>query len=261
MLKVENLTAGYSGRPVIDGMNFTLPEGEKWVIVGQNGSGKTTLFRSLLGLMIQRAGTILYDSIDLRNSRKNLNISGNLPECYRLLPMNCRDIISAYGELKKFKADSVIESIKNFGLGDILSEKSWKLSTGQQKLFYGILALAGNNDIAILDEPFENIDFQRKKRFVEIINGTSSSVILSTHDSSVLELMVGWKMYLLLAGKLFGPLDPTVAGRYHFNPDRSDNAVLQSEINGKPFSITVGEEGTPITSIEKISSIALEWAL
>lgn len=259
MLKVERLTVSFSGNTVLDGLGIELHDGSKCVIVGQNGSGKTTLFRALLNLLVPDMGAIRYNGSTLGSRFKALDISGNLPECYRLLPLNCRDLIMAYSEIKDLDRKEVLADVSRFSLDGILGEKPWRLSTGQQKLLYSILALSGRNSITVLDEPFENIDFQRKRMLMDMIDRSRSSVILSTHDSSVLEMMGGWGMHLILAGKLFGPLDPTMAHRYYFSLGERSDSVLNGELRGSTFSISLDRGDVAIMSIEKVSSLA--WGL
>lgn len=256
MLKVENLKVGFPGNPVLEGLDIEIRDNARVVVVGENGSGKTTLFRSMLGLAAPESGTVSYDGAEIGSGTRIMGVSGNLPECYRFLPLSCRDLVLAYSELKEMDSGQVLELMRDFSLGRILTWKPWKLSTGEQKLLYTILALKSATRLAILDEPFENIDFQRKQKLVDLIAGTDLSVLLSTHDSTVLEGLRGWEMYIMLAGKLFGPLDPVQAGKYFFNEGEPDDAALAFTISGKRYSITLGSGDIPLASIERVSSAA-----
>ncbi len=256
MLKVENLKVSFAGNTVLDQLSMELTDKSKWVIIGQNGSGKTTLFKTLLRLVNADSGKIVYDDNEINSGKTELEVSANLPECYRLLPLDCRDMIKAYGEIKNFDYHEVFSHLEEFSLKTILKEVPWKLSTGQQKLLYTIIALCGKNRVVILDEPFENVDFQRKGMLFEMINRSNSAVMISTHETSMLEMMEGWQMHILLTGKLFGPLDPTLSERYFFNMGERSNSAFEGKINGKSFTISLDDGDIPLTSMEKISTMA-----
>src|SRR3546814_12071173 len=65
MLKVENLRAGYSAVPVLDGVSIEVAAGQFVSIVGPNGAGKTTLFKTISGIVRPTAGAISFAGRDL----------------------------------------------------------------------------------------------------------------------------------------------------------------------------------------------------
>ena len=65
MLKVRNLSAGYSDILIIEKMDFTVEAGERVAILGRNGVGKTTLLATLMGITDITSGEILYDGVDV----------------------------------------------------------------------------------------------------------------------------------------------------------------------------------------------------
>src|SRR3954466_16200889 len=65
LLRVEGVSAGYGEAVVLDGVSFSLGEGETLALLGRNGTGKTTLINTLAGATRQHAGSITLDGIDL----------------------------------------------------------------------------------------------------------------------------------------------------------------------------------------------------
>lgn len=65
MFRIENLSCGYGGEPVVRDISFTLPEGRRMSILGPNGCGKTTLLRGIMGILPSQ-GTLELDGRDLR---------------------------------------------------------------------------------------------------------------------------------------------------------------------------------------------------
>ena len=255
MLKIDGMTVSFGDNIVLNKASLEIQARSKCVIVGANGSGKTTLLKALLGLVDISCGSVLYNGKDLRESSRELDVSSNLPECYRFLPISCNDLVSAYGLIKGFDGNDLINRLRRFSLQEILEQKPWKLSTGQQKILFTLMAIGGNGGLVILDEPFENVDFERRKLLFDLVNGTDASVILSTHDLGILGIMREWRMYILVMGKLLGPLDPTMAGRYYFNRGSEEGAVYRVSIDEKSFSITVDHGEMPMTDIEKIGTM------
>ena len=67
MLKIENLCFRYGkhSKPVLNGIDLELADGEIGILLGKNGSGKTTLFKNILGIDSPEKGSILFDGIDI----------------------------------------------------------------------------------------------------------------------------------------------------------------------------------------------------
>ncbi|WP_034590361.1 ABC transporter ATP-binding protein [Hamadaea tsunoensis] len=69
LLRVQGLTAGYGGAPVLSDVDFEVRAGTVLAVLGANGAGKTTLLRSVSGLLKPTAGTVSFDGCDLRGVR------------------------------------------------------------------------------------------------------------------------------------------------------------------------------------------------
>ena len=68
LLEVAGLTAGYGPVQVLNGLDFTVADGEIVVILGANGAGKTTTMRAI-SAMIPRSGTITFDGVSIGNAK------------------------------------------------------------------------------------------------------------------------------------------------------------------------------------------------
>ena len=77
LLKVENLTGGYTKKPVLNDVSFTIEEKQMIGLIGLNGAGKSTTIKHIIGLMEPKKGNI---QINDRNLQKiQMNIGSNLP--------------------------------------------------------------------------------------------------------------------------------------------------------------------------------------
>ena len=69
LLAIENLSAGYGGLNVLDGLSFEVSAGEFVAVVGPNGHGKTTLLKTISGLLSATEGSITLAGLDLTHRR------------------------------------------------------------------------------------------------------------------------------------------------------------------------------------------------
>jgi len=65
MIEFEDVHFSYRDQKILQGISFTIPQGETVAVLGASGSGKTTILRLLLGLMKPDSGRILVDDIDI----------------------------------------------------------------------------------------------------------------------------------------------------------------------------------------------------
>ena len=72
VIEVSDLRKQYSGRPAVDGVSFSVEEGEIFGILGPNGAGKTTTVESIAGLRTPDSGTISVLGLDPRRDRERL---------------------------------------------------------------------------------------------------------------------------------------------------------------------------------------------
>src|SRR5690349_8506872 len=89
MLRVEELSSGYSAKPVLNGVSINVEAGQFVAIVGPNGAGKTTLFKTISGILKPNGGRITFDGNDLLAippaQRAHLGIA-HVPEGRQVFP-------------------------------------------------------------------------------------------------------------------------------------------------------------------------------
>ena len=71
LIEVTDLGVKYGDHTVLDGISFTVPRGETFIILGGSGSGKSTLLRNLVGLMRPYSGCIMFDGKDFTQMSDN----------------------------------------------------------------------------------------------------------------------------------------------------------------------------------------------
>lgn len=158
IIETKDLTKSFGSKLAVNHVNMHVQKGDIYGFIGRNGAGKTTAMKLILGLLRANEG-----SVELYGSDKNLDFSrkkiGSLIET----PALYRNA-SAYENLKRYSilfggTEEDIKEILDFvGLADTGKKKAGSFSLGmKQRLGIGI-ALLGNPEIMILDEPINGLD-------------------------------------------------------------------------------------------------------
>ena len=160
-LVTENLTKSYKKTLAVDSVNIHIRKGAIYGLIGKNGAGKTTIMKMLSGMAEPTSGTFRYVGFegdeDLAFSR-----IGALIEAPALMPN-----LTAYDNLKmKCLAydvgdkDYIQEKLNLVGLGNVGKKKAGKFSLGMKQRLGIAMALVGEPDFLLLDEPINGLDPQ-----------------------------------------------------------------------------------------------------
>ena len=219
-LTCKNVTLGYEGNAVIEGLDFTVSSGDYLCILGENGSGKSTLVKALLGLIPAMSGEIIHSD----------EISGGvgyLPQqtvVQKDFPASVREIVRSgcikkaglrpfYNRQEKALAD---ENMKRLGITDLAGRCYRELSGGQQQRVLLARALCATGKVLLLDEPVTGLDPKAQADLYELIaslNRSGVTMIMVSHDVSAVRyashiLHIGSKEQLF-----FGTRDDYLSSR------------------------------------------------
>ncbi len=160
MLEVRDFTVSYGESEVVHQVAFEAGEGEIVAVMGRNGMGKSTLFKSLIGILPSRAGTVKLAGVELAGMASHQRVRHGLayvPQGRMVFPaLTVQENVMTGLRSRK---DSVPEEI--YSLFPILHEmrarKAGNLSGGQQQQLVIARALVTNPKVLLLDEPTEGI--------------------------------------------------------------------------------------------------------
>lgn len=161
MLKLENITVGYSDLPVLKGVTINVDKGEFVSIVGPNGAGKTTLFKTISGILAPSSGSITFEGTNLLTvppaRRPHLGIA-HVPEGRQVFPsLTVMENLEmgAYTEAGRRDWPHNLERI--LAWLPILAERRGQfagtLSGGEQQMLAIGRGLASSPKLLMLDEP------------------------------------------------------------------------------------------------------------
>ncbi len=187
----ENLSVGYEGKAVLQGLDFEVRQGDYLCIVGENGSGKSTLMKTLLGLQNPIAG-----KIETGDGLKQNEI-GYLPQqtlvqkdfpasVWEIVLSGCQSRCGLRPFYNKEEKQLARENIQKMQI-DALTKRCYReLSGGQQQRVLLARALCATRKMLLLDEPVSGLDpkvTEEMYALIERLNRQDGiTVIMVSHD-------------------------------------------------------------------------------
>ena len=221
-IKVENVSLGYDGVPVVENLSFEVNKGDYLCIVGENGSGKSTLIKALLRQKKPLAGTIT-DEDGFSHSR-----IGYLPQqtpVQRDFPASVYEIVLSgfagscglrpfYNKAEKAQA---LENMKRLGVECLSSRCYRELSGGQQQRVLLARALCATGEMLLLDEPVAGLDPKVTVEMYELIHRLNKNngitVIMVSHDIHAATQYASHILHISASHNFFGTVRDYLAGQ------------------------------------------------
>jgi ABC-2 type transport system ATP-binding protein len=187
ILTTENLTKIYGEKRAADSVSLHIKKGDVYGLIGRNGAGKTTILKMICGLSCPTSGSITFEGKTGAELSKQMHKIGSLIETPGLFPK-----MSAYQNIKikcivcGKNDDAYIKSLlKQVGLEKVGRKPTQSFSLGMKQRLGIALALVGDPEFIVLDEPINGLDPQGIAEMREIIHKLSKergmTVIVSSH--------------------------------------------------------------------------------
>jgi ABC-2 type transport system ATP-binding protein len=183
VINFSGVSKQYGGKLAVDQLDLTIAGGQLTALLGENGAGKTTSVSMALGLVKPSEGQVtvsgeLAGSMPARRRVGAMLQSAELPE--QLTPAEHIKLFQTY-YANPVSFDELVETI---GLQEILNTRYGVLSGGQKRRVQLALALCGNADFILLDEPTVGLDIDARHTFWDVIRrlvDAGRGVVLTTH--------------------------------------------------------------------------------
>jgi ABC-2 type transport system ATP-binding protein len=186
-IHVEGLVKRYRDRAVVDGVSLAVRRGELVALLGPNGAGKTTTVEAVEGYRRADGGSIRVLGVDPRSggpalrARVGLMLQGGGLDP-RATP---RDLVTLYSRFHRNPRDPQ-EVLDLVGLeGSVARTRVRRLSGGERQRLALALALLGDPEVLVLDEPTAGMDPEAKRRtraLVADLRERGRAILLTTHD-------------------------------------------------------------------------------
>ncbi|MFE1608230.1 ABC transporter ATP-binding protein [Streptomyces sp. BI87] len=185
IIEVSGVRKAYGGRTVVDGISFTVEEGEIFGILGPNGAGKTTTVECVEGLRHPDAGSVKVAGLDPVRDRDGVTrvLGAQLQESELQPKISVQEALQLYAACYPDPADWRALAAR-LGLTEKLSTRFAKLSGGQKQRLFIALALIGNPRVVVLDELTTGLDPRARREtwaLIEEVRDSGVTVLLVTH--------------------------------------------------------------------------------
>lgn len=189
-LQIRNLSKTYANSThALKDVTLTVPRG-MFGLLGPNGAGKSTLMRTIATLQEPDKGSIHFGDIDvLRQKERVRETLGYLPQEFGLYPkVSAERLLEHFATLKgvngrRARREIVEALLRQTNLYDVRKKKLGGYSGGTRQRFGVAVALLGDPELIIVDEPTAGLDPAERVRFLNLLSalGENAVVILSTH--------------------------------------------------------------------------------
>ena len=196
-LRLDSLSVGYNGVPLISDITLSLAKGEILTLIGPNGAGKSTILKSITRHLATIAGTVYLDEKNMRlisgaDVAKQLAVV--LTERIRPEMMTCFEFVSAgrypytgsFGLLTAHDKEVVKGALEKVNALDIADKDIAQISDGQRQRILLARAICQEPEVIVLDEPTSFLDIRHKIELLGILSDMAKSsgisVVMSLHE-------------------------------------------------------------------------------
>jgi ABC-type multidrug transport system ATPase subunit len=183
--------------PALQDISFEVRKGEVVVIIGPNGAGKSTLINILAGGFEPTSGSV--------NKPQGISVGIVLQENVVTDVLTVREHIQLFSKMRGLSETSERESLELFAdqlqLSQMLDTRACDLSGGQKRKLCVALAMLGEPDLVLMDEPTVGVDIQARQLIWKLIAGLKSTAIITTHALEEAET-VSSRLFILSGGSI-----------------------------------------------------------
>ena len=206
VLQIALLTKFYGEQLALEGVAFSLQEGEILGLIGPNGAGKTTLLEAIAGLLPVDSGEIRFRDQVLPPHRWR-DLIFYLPDDVRpYADQTAEQALAFFASVYRRSADEVSEIVSTVGLRTVLVKRIHSLSKGYNRRLIIALGFLTRHRILLMDEPFDGFDLRQARDMMGILRRVRSggrTLLLSIHQLRDAEQVCD-RLMLLADGRIRG---------------------------------------------------------
>lgn len=191
LLACQDLSVGYGGHAVAEGITLAIHPGEYWCVAGANGSGKSTLLRTMLGLLAPIAGAVTHGR-ELRGG--DIGFLPQRSDVPRDFPASVAEVVES-GLVagagwrpfwRRAERERARAMMARMGIADLAWRSFRALSGGQQQRALLARALCAARRMLFLDEPVAGLDADATREMYELVRQLNQedgvAVVMVSHD-------------------------------------------------------------------------------
>ena len=193
VLEAFGLVKTYGRRRVVDGVDFSVDEGEIVGLLGPNGAGKTTSFRMTCGLIEPDSGRVLLNEQDVTSlpmylrAQQGMGYLAQESSVFRKLSVenNLLGVMEMLGLDRKQRRSRCDELLEQFNITKLRKARADSLSGGERRRLEIARSLVSNPKIILLDEPFTGIDpvtINSIQQVIRDLRDRGISILITDHQ-------------------------------------------------------------------------------
>ena len=242
MLRTRGLTKRFGGLTAVDDVDFALGD-ELCSLIGPNGAGKTTFFDLLTGAAPhETAAAGLHRSYQITNVFPTSTVLENVRIAAQAHGSDSFKLWRNAGSFDRYvdEAHAILERV---GLADAADTVAATLSHGEKRQLEVAIALAGDPDVLLLDEPNAGVSSESVDEIIALIDDVADdhAVLLVEHNMDIV-MNVSERVVVLHQGAIIADGDPETV--------RNDPAVQEAYLGGYEPGADDTPEGTNATDTE-----------
>ncbi len=265
-LELRQVAYTYPGwPPVVQGVDWTLPEGEFHCLVGRSGCGKTTWLKLAAGLLLPDAGELRLQGQALTGPTPSMGFVFQSPTLLSWLSVQDNVLlpIRLHRPVQPEDVDRAQALLAQMGLTPWLSQSPARLSGGQQSRVAIARALVTDPSLLLMDEPFAALDAITREELQEdlaqLCQARRTSVLFVTHDMAE-AVMLADRVAVMSQGRVVAdvsiPLDRPRTRDLRYGAQFNALCAQVRAAMDVGSTQTVGEHAVPATVAESTASPA-----
>lgn len=216
-VEVKNLDLAYDKTKVLENVDFSVTQGEFFVVIGPNGSGKTTLLKSIAGIEKHLSGSIeiLGKKLHTYPRREFARKLAFVPQSLHInYPFTVKETvlmgrsphIGLLGIENREDENKAISSMRITQVDHLSDRKMDQLSGGEQQRALIARAICQEAQVLLLDEPTSSLDLAHQVRIMDMLEDLqkkhNTTILMVAHDLNLASLY-GKRILLLRSGKVY----------------------------------------------------------
>ena len=187
MIKCEDVHKSFSEKKVLTGINFDIPSGKIFGLLGPSGAGKTTLIKILTGQLKFESGsvTVMDKSVEKLTGEDKKKIGIMMDQFGVYERLSCVDNLKIFADIYGVNHSKIKDALNMVGLGDSMNKAASTLSKGMRVRLCLARVFMHSPDIIFLDEPTSGLDPQTMRKIHRLImdkKNSGATIFLTTHN-------------------------------------------------------------------------------
>jgi len=191
-IEIKNLTKNFGEKQALKGLNMTVPKGSIYGFIGENGSGKSTTEKIICGLILPSSGTVKLYGKDYTDGdiRAKVGVLIESPGCFPNMTVWNNLKLQADNLSIENPDDEIRKILKLVRMEGAAGNKYKNCSLGMKQRIGIAMALLGNPELLVLDEPINGLDADGMRIMREVlvdIAKSGATIVISSHILGELE--------------------------------------------------------------------------